>query len=317
DHAYALATLDPISAEYARNRIDRIGDPLLRTLTWLALWEMVRDSRLASTDYVGLAVRHLVAEPDMEILSAMLPTVQGTLAAYVPEARRVDAAGSVYRAGRELLGREERERDLRIVWARTIIGIAGREEDVRDVAGLVDGDDVASSVIDQEMRWAIAVRAAAFGLPDADARLAAERARDPSDRAERAARRAEAAKPNPETKRDVWERLVRDGYPSLQLAVDAMQGFNWAHQRDVLGPFVERYFASVAGVFETADQRYAVAFARHLFPTYRVEPAILRRSEELVTELGDRLPTLTRVLREANDDLARAIACRAYAEATA
>ena len=94
-----------------------------------------------------------------------------------------------------------------------------------------------------------------------------------------------------------------------------MQGFNWAHQRELLDPFVERYFDVLPSVFETMDQRQAVAFVRNLFPAYRVERGVLERSERVLGELGDRLPSLTRLLREANDDLGRAIACRAYAEA--
>ncbi|MFN2483363.1 MAG: aminopeptidase N [Candidatus Limnocylindria bacterium] len=314
DHAYARVALDPVSLDYARRRLEGIRDPLLRALTWLALWEMVRDRQLSSIEYLDLALGRLCPEPDLDILSEALPTVHAALAGYVPERRRETEAHRFFGGAVGTLAGNA-DADGRLIWTRALINVAATSRDAAALVRLADGEERIEGVtIDQEMRWSIAVKAAAFDLPGALDRLAAERARDPSDRADRADRRAEAARPDAATKEDVWNRIAADRYPSLQLAVEAMQGFNWAHQADLLEPYVDRYFAVVADVFEHAEQRYAVAFARNLFPAYRVDAATLERSEALVTNLGERLPSLTRVLREANDDLARAIACRAFAD---
>src|SRR3989304_1829021 len=50
--------------------------------------------------------------------------------------------------------------------------------------------------VDQEMRWSVAVRWVALGLEGADARVAAERKRDPSDRGDRAVVTATVARPD-------------------------------------------------------------------------------------------------------------------------
>ena len=50
-----------------------------------------------------------------------------------------------------------------------------------------------------------------------------------------------------------------------------------------------------------------------LFPDFRVERAILDRSQRFLGTVSEELPTLVRSLREANDDLERAIKCREFA----
>ena len=92
-----------------------------------------------------------------------------------------------------------------------------------------------------------------------------------------------------------------------------MAGFNWNVQRDLLEPYVGRFFESVTQVAETKPNEYTQSFVGALFPSYRVEQPILERSERLLTETPDRLTVLVRLLKERNDDLARAIACRRFA----
>ena len=164
------------------------------------------------------------------------------------------------------------------------------------------------------MRWSIAAKAIAHGMPGAEERLTAERARDESDRGRRAALRAEVSRPDPAAKAAAWERFHGEGYGSLQMTLAAMSGFNWTVQRRILEPYVERFFTAVPEAFEQRTREFATGYFRSLFPDYRVEQAVLDRSETLLAEAGDRLPVLARMLREANDDLGRAIACRAYAE---
>jgi aminopeptidase N len=167
--------------------------------------------------------------------------------------------------------------------------------------------------VDQDMRWSIAIKHVAYGVPGAPGRVEAEFARDPSDRGVRAKLRAETAVPDPEAKAAAWEKISGSGYGSLYLTGAAMSGFNWTHQRELLGPFVDRFFDEVTGVFRDRDNEFASDFYRFMAPSYRVERENLERGERLVAAAGSDLPVLVRTAREANDDLARAIRCREYA----
>jgi aminopeptidase N len=195
-----------------------------------------------------------------------------------------------------------------------VIGFAINADDIRRVGQLADGAvTVPGLTIDQDMRWGIAARYVAYGLEGAQERVAAERQRDPSDRGQRATLRCETSVPDPAIKAEAWRRFHEEGYGSLHLTAAAMGGFYWTVQRDILAPYTEQFFERVPSVFETRENEFARTYFSALFPDYLVQQTVLDRSQRLLSEAGDRLPMLARMLREANDDLARAIACRAYA----
>ena len=163
------------------------------------------------------------------------------------------------------------------------------------------------------MRWSIALKFVGHGMPGAEERVRAEAERDPSDRGQRAKIRAETSVPSATVKADAWDRINGEGYGSLYLTNAAMSGFNWVHQRDLLNPYVGKFFEALPVIFRTRDREFASDYLRTLFPGYRVERTILEQSEDARTSLRRGTPVLGRMLRESNDDLTRAIRCRAFA----
>jgi aminopeptidase N len=123
---------------------------------------------------------------------------------------------------------------------------------------------------------------------------------------------AEAAKPDPAAKDDVWARIHESGYPSLRLAVAAMGGFWQRSQREMLEPYVPAFFDGLPSLFAEWEPEASRAYFTNLFPWYRIDASTKQMVEALLTreDLG---PILHRMLREADDDLARALACRALA----
>ena len=91
-----------------------------------------------------------------------------------------------------------------------------------------------------------------------------------------------------------------------------MGGFHWWRQRDLLSSYTERFFEVIPGVFERSQNEFASAYFGSLFPT-AVEASVLERSQQLLATLDDSQPMLQRQLRETNDDLERALMCRAFA----
>ncbi|MGK3995564.1 aminopeptidase N [Sorangium sp. So ce1024] len=323
DLTFAKIALDPGSLAFVREHMGRVEDPLLRQLLWSSLWSMVRDQKLTSPAYLALVKDKLPAEPDLSLLEPVLSNAVTALARYVPDAMR-EAEASAFTGLALSALRAAPRGDAQIVWARALLNAAYGAPDLALAARLVDGEiEVKGLEIDQDMRWTVAVKWVARGLEGAAERLATERGRDPSDRGQRAALRAETARPDAAAKAEAWERFHEGGYGSLHLTSAAMSGFNWSFQRALLEPYVAAFFERVQHVFETRTHELASAYFTHLFPSYRVDRDLLRRAEALLSTLGaapggaqpgaPRLPMLVRLLREASDDLARAIACRELA----
>ncbi|MFN0147855.1 MAG: ERAP1-like C-terminal domain-containing protein, partial [Dehalococcoidia bacterium] len=314
DHGYFKVALDPESVAFARENMERIDDPLLRSLLWNALWSMVRDQQMKSTDFLALVAARAAKEPRIDLIEVILNQAQTALARFVPEAMKEAEGRKLFAAARAALEATP-PGDAKITWMRAMINAAGNTDDLLALARLADGDDsVAGLTVDQQMRWSIAIKHTAYDVPGAAARLEAEAVKDPSDRGKREQIRGAVSTPTAAAKAGAWEKFNGEGYGSLHYTEAAMGGFNWPRQRELLGPYVAKYFASVAGVVRERDKEFYSAYHGALFPAYRVEQATLDRSESLLAEIRDELPTLARMLRESNDELGRAIRCRAYAE---
>jgi aminopeptidase N len=313
DHAYAKVALDVQSLEFLKEHMQRVEDPLLRLQLWGSLWNMVRDQQLRSTEYLELVRSKIVREELPELVEAVLNNATAAISRYVPEEWKAREAHSLAQAA-SLRLKAPGSPDLKIIWARAMIGNASAIEDLQLLGRLADGEEAIEGLtIDQDMRWGIAAKHVAYGLPGAAERVAAEAERDPSDRGVRAKLRCETSVPTAEAKAEAWEKVNGDGYGSLYLTIAAMSGFNWSDQRALLEPYVEKFFAALPGVFRNKDKQFATDYFRHLFPGYRVEAETLSKSEAVLAAYGEELPLLARTVKEANDDLERSIRCREYA----
>jgi aminopeptidase N len=313
DHGYAKIALDPASLAFVQGNMERIDDDLLRLQLWASLWNMVRDQQLKSTGFLALVRSKMVLETMPELVEAVTNNAIAAIGRYVPDEWRDRESHDFSLAAWGAL-KAAPSNDLQIIWARALIATASVPGDLDLIGRLADGaESVAGFTVDQDMRWSIAVKHVAYGMAGADGRVQAELERDPSDRGVRAKLRAGTAVPDAAAKAAAWEKIAGEGYGSLYLTNAAMSGFNWTHQRELLEPYVDRFFDEVTGVFRDRDKEFASDFFRFLAPTYVVERGILERGERLIAAVGDELPVLVRMAREANDDLLRAIRCREFA----
>jgi aminopeptidase N len=316
DYAYAKVSLDEKSVEFIRQHLDKVDDALLRQLLWMSLWEMVRDCELRSTEYLAIGRSELPDEPDHDILNSVLERTQLLISRYLPESLRESEAHQWFEVAVAQAARTVG--DPRLLWERSAVAVATTRPDVERLVRLVNGEEsIEGFELDQEMRWAVATKALAFDLPDADDMLETESARDRSDRGKRALLRAEAARPTAAAKEEAWNRIHGEGYGSFHLTRAAMLGFWWPHQQELLAPYTERFFDRVTEVFDERDHPFARAYLVALYPAYRAEDAVLERSRRMLDEMDDSLPTLKRQLVEAADDLDRQIKVRAFAESGA
>ena len=314
DHGYLKVALDGASVEFVRKSLDRIEDPLLRMLIWQTLWTMVRDQQLKSTDFLDLAIAKVVTEQEHNLVESILGKLSATVSRYVPEDQKAAAAHRMFVAAWDALQRVD-DADMKIIWGRTLFGVALNREDVIFACEVADEVRTAPGfTVDQDMRWSAAASAVAHDLDGAWARVERERERDRSDRGQRAEIRSSVSRPDAAGKREAWEKFAsEEGYGSLHLTNAAMSGFHWWIQAPLLEPYVEAFFVALPEIFEHRENEFAQRFFSSLWPGYRVEQALYDRAQRLIAEHGDRLPTLRRQVQEACDDLMRAIRCREFA----
>jgi aminopeptidase N len=314
DLDYALTRLDDRSVAFALERIHELDDALLRQLLFTSLWHMVWDVRLPSTRFLAAARHNLPQIEDDDLTESVLGRAIVALGAYVPDERREEEAAELLVTALDAI-RSAPTADRAMIWMRAAIGVAASPEHLEPLLDLVDGRArVDGLVIDQDMRWSLAIKSVAYGSEEAEERVEAERLRDPSDRGQRAVIRAAAARPTAEAKREAWEKIHGDGYGSYHLTRSAMQGFQSLRQRELLRPYRDRFFEEVRGVFATRDHPFARSYLLNLSPDLWAEPDVLAKAKALRASLEPEEQTLSRLLAEKIDDLDRAIRARALVD---
>jgi len=313
DHTYAKVMLDPISLEFARRRLNEISDPLLRQQLWMSLWDMVRDQRFSSLQYLRLVEDKLVSDSNLHIIKVVTDTATAAIARYVPEQQRLAATVRFAAAGRRALEAAP-PGDPRVLWLRAMLRVVEAPGDLTSLGRIIDEEDSVEGLsIDQEMRWALAIRWSAAGIEGAPERAGRELERDPSHRGRQAMLSVDTAVSDADVKQQAWGRINGDGYGSLHLDRAAMAGFNWAGQAALLEPYVKRFFDDLEMVFDTREHEAAKAYFSGLFPRYRVDESALEPARAVLGAI-DGPPQLERLLIEVIDRQERALASRVFAK---
>ncbi|MCK1817395.1 aminopeptidase N [Streptomyces sp. XM4011] len=309
DLTYAKVRLDPHSWTTAQHVLSQLPDPLSRTVVWNAARDMVRDAELPPHAYLEAARRHLPTEPETAIVESVIAfaTTQITdryLAGEEPA--RTEALALLTELATDLAHHATQRQDdaKHLIAQRTAIRSATGEAPLRTWLA----DDTAGR--DPELRWQILYRLATLGATD-ETEIRAEAERDPSAKGEEGAARCLAALPDPQAKATAWHALF-DPADTLSnyLFTATAQGF-WQpeeRQRDLLRPYVERYFPAAAAVATRRGHALAVATARHAFPHPFTDHTTLTLAEAALREPLP--PALHRKLTDETDDLRRALHVR-------
>jgi aminopeptidase N len=121
--------------------------------------------------------------------------------------------------------------------------------------------------------------------------------------------RCRAALPDPAAKEAAWTAVVGDASLSNRLAELTAGGFWQPEQRELLEPYVARYFAEMPRMLEIRSGMSAEKTAIAAYPAVMVSA----RTRELAAELLARPelhPLLHRVVQDNDDDMRRALVAR-------
>jgi aminopeptidase N len=95
DNAYGLVMLDDRSAAWLGAHIGDVPDTFLRAMLWGAMWDLVRDARLAPTQFIAAALRELPAEQDEQIASGIVTRLSRATSSYLSAGQQADLIGRV------------------------------------------------------------------------------------------------------------------------------------------------------------------------------------------------------------------------------
>jgi aminopeptidase N len=180
DYGYGIFLPDARSTEWLLASATTLQDDLLRALAWGALWDLVRESRLAPDRFVDAALREYDTERDEQISGVVLGRIATALERYLTDGATRDRLAAALEM--RLLARVNDQRldyGLRRSALDALLGGArspAARAALKDyLAGRRQFD---GKPLGQPSRWSAVMRLLALDDPDARALFATEQARD-------------------------------------------------------------------------------------------------------------------------------------------
>ena len=223
DWGFAKITLDAGTRNGLGARLPTIDDPLLRSMFWASLWDMVRDAELPLDEYLENVLAVLPGETNQKVLLQVTGNLYSAIDYLwlLPASRsglRNDLGPRIEAVAWDAALAAEAGSEVQTIWADAFRRVARSPTAISRLAALLTGEETLSGYdVDQDRRWALLYWLNSVDWPAAGDLTHAEIERDPSDGGQASAIHVAAARPDPDTKR-LWLDRVRDPDSGLTLA---------------------------------------------------------------------------------------------------
>ena len=239
DFAYGRFLLDEHSRKAIIENLGEISEVFERTLLWGSLWDSVREADLAPRDFVELALRLLPAETDESLAQNLIGHVATALHRYVNPGLRSEI---VLRAEALASGQmlHSPSQDLRIIWFRALRAIAESPQGRAQLKEILSGKLAVPGVELRPLdRWTIVTALIALQDSEAEALLAAEQKRDSSGDGQKYAYMAQAARPEPVSKRHYFDDYLHASSRPEDWIEQSLGQFNYWNQSELTLPYLK------------------------------------------------------------------------------
>jgi aminopeptidase N len=315
DNAYGLVMLDGRSTAWLSSHIGEVHEPFLRAMLWGALWDLVRDARLAPADFIAAASRELPAESDEQISAGIVQRLTRAVSSYLSDAQRQASVGSVERLLLAGAGDANRGYGARKNMLDAYIALAESPAALLRLSSWLDSTSTAGIPLRQPTRWAIVTHLIERGAPNADALIASEKRHDTTTSSGRSAFVAGAARPAAAVKQEYFDRYFRDSTLNEDWVTASLRAFNAANQSALSLPYLIPALDTLPWVQRNRRIFFLGSWLGSFIGGQR-SPEALRYVDDFLSR-HPRLPVdLRQKILQTRDDLERTVRIRAkYAQA--
>jgi aminopeptidase N len=307
--------LDGRSTAWLSSHIGEVHEPFLRAMRWGALWDLVRDARLAPADFIAAASRELPAESDEQISAGIVQRLTRAVSSYLSDAQRQASVGSVERLLLAGAGDANRGYGARKNMLDACIALAESPAALLRLSSWLDSTSTAGIPLRQPTRWAIVTHLIERGAPNADALIASEKRHDTTTSSGRSAFVAGAARPAAAVKQEYFDRYFRDSTLNEDWVTASLRAFNAANQSALSLPYLIPALDTLPWVQRNRRIFFLGSWLGSFIGGQR-SPEALRDVDDFLSR-HPRLPVdLRQKILQTRDDLERTVRIRAkYAQA--
>ena len=312
DLTYCTMRLDEKSLATLVDRIGDITESLPRSLCWSAAWEMTREAEFKARDFVAVVLAGLPAETEVGVVQRLLAQAQIALSSYAdPVWASEDGWPKFTSTLMNLVSTADPGSDHQLALVNALTTSLLGKPELDALAGWLAGDGVPEALaVDTDLRWRLLQALAAHGVMGED-EIAAEQDRDATATGRRQAERTRALLPTPAAKERAWQRAMRDDELPNAISEAIIAGFSHPVQKQLLVPYLDRYFTEIADVWDRRTSERAQSCVVGLFPSWAVEQRCVDAADSWL-EATEHPPALRRLVSEGRAGVVRALAARVF-----
>ncbi len=305
DLAYTKIRFDQRSVDTLKNHLGDITDPIARTLSWVATWDMWRDAEISTHDFTQLVLQGLKSESLINLVAGLGADLVNNVEIFSDPSRRNDLRVQVAGEVEAVLRNAIPESDIQLQLARIFASLSTSPEQVEFVRRLLNGE-LPGLTVDRDLRWFfvnILAKRGAISRDEIDATLA----HDQTITGELSHAEAVASLPDPAIKTDTWKQLLgNELITSKRAALTA--GFMSPRQIALMSEYVDPYFDSLLHMWNNTSFEVASTSVELLYPRYIITKETLDKTDSWLNGVGADAPeVLRRLVSEGRDSLARAL----------
>lgn len=308
DYTFVKIRLDESSAKTSATGLRGIEDSVSRALIWGAAWDMTRDAEMSTTDYLNMVLSADLGSLEIGVAQQLLLQARSAIEQFGNPAKRATNRDALAASLIEALAKSQPGSDHQLAFVKNIAGISRTKDHVSLLAGWLGGSATPAGLeVDTDLRWQLVARLVALGELPATA-IDQELERDNTAGGQRQAASARAGIPTAEAKLVAWKAVIENDDLANALLEATVGGFSQPDQRELLEPFVEKYFEVIGEVWETRTNEIAQTLTLGLFPSLLGSPEILAKADSFIagsTDVG-----AIRLIRELRDNVARSLRCQ-------
>ncbi|HUQ45123.1 MAG TPA: M1 family aminopeptidase [Gemmatimonadaceae bacterium] len=309
DQAYALVHLDSASVRWAEEHVGTIADPLQKAMTWSAMWDLVRDARLAPARFVRAALRELPRERDDQLAPFVVGRAARALDAYLCDADKASLRVEAEQVFAANAADTTRSYSVRKAQLDALIELARSPAELAHVDAALDSSTIFGLPLRAPTRWAIVTRLVSLDAASSASRLASETRRDSTSEGRRRAFVAGAARPDSATKAAYWHRYFNDPSLNEEWVTGSLGAFNDADQDAI----TRRYLVPALDTLPWIQRNRRIFFLGSWIGAF-MSGQRSAQSLELVEGLLRARPAMPRDLRakvlQSEDELERTVRIR-------
>ena len=309
DYTFVKIRLDENSAKTSATGLRDIEDGVARALIWGASWDMTRDAEMSASDYLSMVLNTDLGEIEIGVAQQLLLQARSAIEQFANPANRAANRDALLASLLKALAKADAGGDHQLAFVKNIAGLARTPQHAEILAGWLDGSKVPTGLeVDTDLRWSLVARLVALGGLPATA-IEDELVRDNTAGGQRQAASAKAGIPTATSKLEAWNAVVENDGLANALLEATVGGFSQPDQRELLVPFVDKYFNSLADIWETRTNEISQTLTLGLFPSLLGSPEIMAKADAFIASSTD--VGAIRLVRELRDNVDRSLRCQA------